>query len=153
MPAPTNERQALEREREELPTHAANYRLELDATPQESKERRERLEWLFGGCRGGWLRLSRGWPALNGGVLEVGEEPMTARKLAETDAQIQTLKRHVSEECVAIASSIDTIPPGLVSREMRDRWLRALRQAMRAVALVEERLGADPTVEASATSA
>lgn len=78
---------------------------------------------------------------------------MTARKLAETDAQIQTLKRHVSEECVAIASSIDTIPPGLVSREMRARWLRALRQAMRAVALVEERLGADPTVEASATSA
>ena len=78
---------------------------------------------------------------------------MTARKLAETDAQIQTLKRHVSEECVAIASSIDTIPPGLVSREMRDRWLRALRQAMRAVALVEERLGADPTAEASATSA
>ena len=45
MPAPTNERQALEREREELPTHAANYRRELDATPQESKERRERLEW------------------------------------------------------------------------------------------------------------
>ena len=78
---------------------------------------------------------------------------ISARKLAETDAQIQTLKRHVSEECVAIASSIDTIPPGLVSREMRDRWLRALRQAMRAVALVEERLGADPTVEASATSA
>jgi truncated hemoglobin YjbI len=38
-------------------------------------------------------------------------------------------------------------------REMRDRWLRALRQAMRAVALVEERLGADPTAEASATSA
>lgn len=78
---------------------------------------------------------------------------MTARKLAETDAQIQTLKRHVSEECVAIASSIDTIPPGLVSREMRDRWVRALRQAMRAVALVEERLGADPMAEASATRA
>ena len=57
---------------------------------------------------------------------------MTARKLAETDAQIQTLKRHVSEECVAIASSLDTIPPGLVSREMRDRWLRTLRQATRA---------------------
>ena len=78
---------------------------------------------------------------------------MNARKLAEADAQIQTLRRHVAEECVTIASSIDTIPPGMVPREMRDRWLRALRQAMGAVALVEERLGADPTVEASATSA
>ena len=58
---------------------------------------------------------------------------MTVRKLAETDAQIQTLRRHIAEECVAIASSIDTIPPAMVPREMRDRWLRALRQAMRAV--------------------
>ena len=40
---------------------------------------------------------------------------MTARKLAETDAQIQTFRRHVAEECVAIASSIDTIPPAMVS--------------------------------------
>ena len=78
---------------------------------------------------------------------------MTARKLAEADAQIQTLRRHVAEECVAIASSIDTIPPGMVSREMRDRWLCALRQAMGAVALVEERLAADPTADVSATKA
>ena len=78
---------------------------------------------------------------------------MTARKLAEADAQIQTLRRHVAEECVAITSSIDTIPPGMVSREMRDRWLWALRQAMRAVALIEERLAADPTADVSATKA
>jgi hypothetical protein len=78
---------------------------------------------------------------------------MTARKLAEADAQIQTLRRHVAEECVAITSSIDTIPPAMVPREMRDRWLRALRQAMRAVALVEERLAADPTADVSATTA
>jgi hypothetical protein len=45
MPAPTNERQALERERDELPTHVANYQRELDATPQKHKERRERREW------------------------------------------------------------------------------------------------------------
>jgi septal ring factor EnvC (AmiA/AmiB activator) len=45
MPAPTNERQALERERAELPTHIANYQRELDATPQEQRERRERLTW------------------------------------------------------------------------------------------------------------
>ena len=45
MPAPTNERQALERERDELPVHVTNYQRELDATPQENRERRERLEW------------------------------------------------------------------------------------------------------------
>jgi hypothetical protein len=45
MPAPTNERQVLERERAELPAHVANYQRELDATPQENRERRERLAW------------------------------------------------------------------------------------------------------------
>jgi septal ring factor EnvC (AmiA/AmiB activator) len=45
MPAPTNERQALERERDELPAHVTNYQRELDATPQEQRERRERLAW------------------------------------------------------------------------------------------------------------
>ena len=45
MPAPTNERQALEREQTELPAHLANYRRELDATPQENRERQERLTW------------------------------------------------------------------------------------------------------------
>jgi len=45
MPVPTNERQALERERAELPAHVANYQRELDATPQENRERRERLVW------------------------------------------------------------------------------------------------------------
>ena len=45
MPAPTTERQVLERERDELPSHVTNYRRELDATPQENRERRERLEW------------------------------------------------------------------------------------------------------------
>jgi hypothetical protein len=45
MPAPTNERQALERERAELPAQVANYQRELDATPPENTARRERLEW------------------------------------------------------------------------------------------------------------
>jgi hypothetical protein len=45
MPAPINERQALERERAELPDHVANYQRELNATPQGNRERRERLEW------------------------------------------------------------------------------------------------------------
>ena len=45
MPAPTNERQALERERDELPAQLANDQRELHATPQDQKERRERLQW------------------------------------------------------------------------------------------------------------
>jgi hypothetical protein len=45
MPAPTNERQALERERAELPGQIATYQRELDATPAENTARRERLEW------------------------------------------------------------------------------------------------------------
>jgi len=40
MPAPTNERQSLERERDELPAQLAGYQKELDATPQEQRERR-----------------------------------------------------------------------------------------------------------------
>jgi hypothetical protein len=44
------------------------------------------------------------------------------------------------DECVAIVSSLDTIPRALVPRAMRDRWLRELRQATRAVAVVEARL-------------
>jgi hypothetical protein len=45
MPRPLNERQSLERERDELPTQLAGYQKELDATPKENRERRERLEW------------------------------------------------------------------------------------------------------------
>jgi hypothetical protein len=45
MPKPTSERQAPERERKELPGQVANYQPELDATPQDQRERRERLTW------------------------------------------------------------------------------------------------------------
>lgn len=46
MPRPVSERQAWERElREELPALLADHQRELAATPQEHKERRERLEW------------------------------------------------------------------------------------------------------------
>jgi hypothetical protein len=45
MPAPMNERQALERELDELPAQLTNYQRELDATPQANRERRERLQW------------------------------------------------------------------------------------------------------------
>ena len=46
------------------------------------------------------------------------------RKLADTDGQIHAVRHHVSEECVSIASSIDTIPSEMVPHEMRERWLR-----------------------------
>jgi hypothetical protein len=45
MPKPTTERQAFERERDELLTQVDNYQRELDATPIEAQERRERLTW------------------------------------------------------------------------------------------------------------
>jgi hypothetical protein len=45
MPAPTKERQTLEREGTELPSQLAAYQRELDATALEHKARRERLMW------------------------------------------------------------------------------------------------------------
>jgi hypothetical protein len=45
MPAPNNGRQALERERGELPDQLATYQSELDATAPEHKTRREMLTW------------------------------------------------------------------------------------------------------------
>ena len=45
MPAPTNEQQALERERVELPDQLAALQAKLDATAPGHKARRERLMW------------------------------------------------------------------------------------------------------------
>jgi hypothetical protein len=73
---------------------------------------------------------------------------MPARKLAETDAQIQALHHHVLAQCVAITSSIDTIPPEIILDEMRERWLVELRQTVVALGLVVERLADRPKVEA-----
>ena len=70
------------------------------------------------------------------------------RKFADTDQQIETLRHHVSEECVSIASSIDTIPPEMIPAELRDRWLRELRQAAVALVPVIERLAGGLTTEA-----
>ena len=73
---------------------------------------------------------------------------MPARKLAETDAQMQALQRHVLAQCVTITSSVDTISPEVILQEMREGWLRELRQAMGALGLVVERLTDGPTTEA-----
>ena len=45
MPAPTKERQALERERAELPWELAAYQRELAARAPADKVQRERLTW------------------------------------------------------------------------------------------------------------
>jgi len=45
MPAPTNERQALERERAELPEDLAAYQRELAARAPADNPQRERLAW------------------------------------------------------------------------------------------------------------
>ncbi len=45
MAAPHNERQALERERGELPGQLATFQSELEATGLEQKTRREMLTW------------------------------------------------------------------------------------------------------------
>jgi hypothetical protein len=76
---------------------------------------------------------------------------MPARKLAETDAQIQTLHHHVLAQCVAITSSIARIPPEMVLDEMRERWLVELRQTVVALGLVVERLADGPTVAAQSS--
>ena len=76
-----------------------------------------------------------------------GREQAMPRKLADTHQQIGTLRHHVSEQCVSIASSIDTIPPEMIPPEMRDRWLRELRQAAIALVPVIERLVGGPTAE------
>jgi hypothetical protein len=54
----------------------------------------------------------------------------------------------VSEQCVSIASSIDTIPPEMIPAEMSERWLRELRQAAVALVPVIERLAGGPTIKA-----
>jgi hypothetical protein len=45
VPAPRSERQALERERAELPEQVAAYQRDLDATAAEDTARRERFSW------------------------------------------------------------------------------------------------------------
>ena len=72
---------------------------------------------------------------------------MPARKLAET------LHHHVLTQCVAITSSVDTIPPEMVLPEMRERWLRELRQAVVALTFVIERLADGDAADREPSSA
>ena len=74
----------------------------------------------------------------------LADAAITSRRLADTDTQVQALRRNTGKACVSIASSLDTLPPTSVPYGLRVRWVRALRQTTRAVDLVEERLGAGP---------
>lgn len=76
-----------------------------------------------------------------------GGDRAVPRKLADTDGQIQALRHNVSEQCVSIASSIDTTPPEMISHEMRERWLRELRKTAVALTLLVKRLAGGLTAE------
>ena len=73
---------------------------------------------------------------------------MPAPKLAETEAQIQALRSHVLAQCIAIASSIDSIPPGVLLRSVWEQWRRELQQAADALILVEQHLAKAAKTEA-----
>src|SRR5712692_5326218 len=81
-------------------------------------------------------------------LMSDADDRAVPRKLADTDGQIQALRHLVSEQSVSIASSIDTLPPELVPPEMRERWLRELRQAAVVLVPVIERLAGGPRTEA-----
>lgn len=74
---------------------------------------------------------------------QLAGEVVATPKLAETDERVKALRKHICDACVAIASSLDTLPAGVAAGDMRARWLRALSQARGAVALVEQRLATD----------
>jgi len=73
---------------------------------------------------------------------------MSRLKLAQTDLELQLLTRAVCAGCVALASSLDSLPSDMVAREMRGRWRRQLEQAARALQLVAERLDVGRDAEA-----
>jgi hypothetical protein len=70
-------------------------------------------------------------------------------KLADTNGQIERLWQSVSEQCVSIASSIDTTPPEMIPHVIRARWLRELRKTDVALALLVNRLMSGPVAIAA----
>jgi hypothetical protein len=74
------------------------------------------------------------------------------RKLADTDGQIERLWQSVSEQCVSIASSIDTTPPEMIPHVIRARWLRELRKTGVALTILVNRLASGPVAIAARPS-
>ena len=101
MPRPMTERQAWEHElRGELPAQLAGYQKELDATPQENRERRERLR--LGGGRS-WRLIVVGE---NGSALHDLHPPL---KRPHGGQQL-LLTRELAEACQAVLSTLDVHP-------------------------------------------
>ena len=73
-------------------------------------------------------------------------------KLADTNGQIERLWQSVSEQCVSIASSIDTTPPEMIPHVIRARWLRELRKTGVALAILVNRLASGPVAIAARPS-
>ena len=73
-------------------------------------------------------------------------------KLADTNEQVQRLRHSVSEQCVSIASSIDTTPPEMIPHVVRARWLRELRKTVAALTLLVNRLTSGPVAIAARRS-
>jgi hypothetical protein len=73
-------------------------------------------------------------------------------KLADTNGQIERLWQSVSEQCVSIASSIDTTPPEMISHVVRARWLRELRKTSVALTILVNRLTSGPVAIAARPS-
>jgi hypothetical protein len=73
------------------------------------------------------------------------------RKLADTNGQIERLWQSVSEQCVSIASSIDTIPAEMIPHVIRARW--SCVRAGVALARLVNRLTSGPVAIAARTAA
>src|SRR4029453_13444666 len=100
MPRPTNERQALERERDELPARVANYQRELNATPQEKKIRLERLAWQI--CRNQKRMGELSFPWLRWALRSKTEGAASRARPASPEAARAKRARCCSAACGAI---------------------------------------------------
>jgi hypothetical protein len=81
-----------------------------------------------------------------------GGDRTAPRKLADTDEQLERLWHNISEQCVSIASSIDTTPPEMIPHVIRARWLRELRKTGVALTLLVNRLASGPVAIAARPS-
>jgi hypothetical protein len=69
-------------------------------------------------------------------------------KLADTNGQIQRLWHSVSEQCVSIASSIDTTPSEMIPHVVRPRWLRELHRTGVALTILVNRISGPVAITA-----
>jgi len=97
MPVPTNQRRALERERDELPAHVTNYQRELDAPPQASGAARMADQAGGEGDGGGSCKIDGGRPMTS---RIAGSRPVRIRCLFTNPSAplTEAMRRYVSSE-------------------------------------------------------